>query len=227
VARETADVAAAPKARGFRVPFGLAGEELVGRSEAERGAEYACPACGAPLVLRAGAIKSKHLSHKPSATCTPETVLHATAKLLLARTLHAWLAGTTDVTCHRTCDDCGESMPFQLPRSRADRVAVEQRLACGRIPDVSLWLGGDCTLAVEVFVTHAVDEDKDKALPVHWIELCLPTRSSASFSRGLTTHPRTRHQERRFAPTERSRWPIRAITIRRSRRSRWAGAESQ
>ncbi len=141
------------------------------RSEVGRGASYACPACRAPLVLRAGTIKSKHLSHKPSGTCTPETVLHVTAKLLLERALLGWLAGKAEITCHRSCDDCGASMPFQLPRSRADSVAVEQRLACGRIPDVSLMLAGECTLAIEVFVTHAVDDDKAAALPVHWIEL--------------------------------------------------------
>ena len=53
--------------------------------------------------------------------------------------------------------------------------------------------------------------------PPHQAEGTVPKKAG-----GLTAPSNTPTKLRRFAPTERSRWPICAITMRRSGRSRWA-----
>jgi len=53
----------------------------------------------------------------------------------------------------------------------------------------------------------------------HRIKLKGPSRRKPD---GLTAPSNTPTKPRRFAPTGRPRWPIRAITMRRSGRSRWA-----
>jgi competence protein CoiA len=59
-------------------------------SAAEKGHDYACPRCGAALILRKGAIRIHHFAHRPPFDCgwgNGETMAHLEAKLALKEAL--------------------------------------------------------------------------------------------------------------------------------------------
>lgn len=60
-------------------------------AEAERGAEFRCPGCDAPLLLRRGRIRIAHFAHKaaPCAMSAQETLAHLEAKATLVAALRA------------------------------------------------------------------------------------------------------------------------------------------
>ncbi len=60
--------------------------------ELSDGRQLTCPACGALLVLHAGAVRAHHFAHRPGSACTlpqtePETEQHRAGKLLIAQWL--------------------------------------------------------------------------------------------------------------------------------------------
>lgn len=65
---------------------------------------------------------------------------------------------------------CAKEMARKLS-SRFDDAVVEHRLASGRVPDVVLLRDGEPRFGIEIFVTHAVDDEKAGALTIAWIEL--------------------------------------------------------
>jgi competence CoiA-like predicted nuclease len=60
---------------------------LVRSEPATKGQPFACPGCGDPLVFRAGEVRARHFAHRATGICTSETVLHATAKRLVAESV--------------------------------------------------------------------------------------------------------------------------------------------
>lgn len=156
----------------FRVPLGLdADGRLVERTLVEKGREYRCPACLAPLVVRAGEIRAHHLAHVASAGCSPETALHDSAKRLIAEVVNDWLAGRAQApTIETDCAFCYESVPEPLLARFHDAV-IERRLEDGLVADVAFVNAERVVGAVEIRVTHAVDEGKARQLSVPWIEL--------------------------------------------------------
>lgn len=116
-------------------------------------------------------MKVAHFAHKRSDTCTQETILHKTAKLLIQQAVLAWKAGKSDSpVLQRTCPGCGHPIPQQLP-GKVDTAILEHRLADGSIVDVALLVGGIAQAAIEIRVTHAVDEYKAHTLSVPFLEL--------------------------------------------------------
>ena len=160
--------------RPFRVPFGLTANGLVATAaEASKELRYSCPACRKPLTLRAGAIKRRHFAHQPDAVCSPETAFHEGAKLRLAGAVTAWRAGVGPrPVVVRICRLCGADVASPLSDHIVDAI-TEFRLASGRVIDVALL--DSCKglwLAVEILVTHEVDEAKAGDLRgLNWIEI--------------------------------------------------------
>jgi len=158
----------------FRVPLGVAEHgDLIRPEVAVKGEPFACPGCGDPLTFRAGEVRARHFAHRATGICTSETVLHATAKRLVAESVDLWRAGRreTPVTVRR-CATCNRSFNRPIPESVTHAV-VERQLASGRVVDVAL-LGADDIVvgAVEVFVAHAVDESKAVDLgSLPWVEV--------------------------------------------------------
>jgi hypothetical protein len=154
--------------RSFVVPAALAPDgRLLRPAEATPGT-YACPGCGARIVLRAGPVKVRHFAHGPG-SCSTETALHAAAKRALVQVVQEWAGGGPAPVVRRTCAGCERSWDAAVPA--AQTAVPEHRLEGGLRPDVALLAGTAVVLALEVRVRHAVDEAKAARMPVPFLEL--------------------------------------------------------
>ncbi len=177
---ETSDGETGPRlaSAGFRVPFGLdPSGALAAPEQAVRSERYVCPACGDRLTYRAGQIISANFAHRGGTGCTAESALHAAAKLLVAESVRAWLAGSGPRPVVRRSCSCGLIKDDPI-RGGVVGVTLEHRLRAGDndlVADVALLdAAGGIRLLVEILVGHEVDPDKRKALAaesIPWIEL--------------------------------------------------------
>ncbi|MHB9131913.1 MAG: competence protein CoiA family protein [Armatimonadota bacterium] len=156
----------------FRVPLALDENRMLSRPEdAVKGQVYYCPSCGDAVILRKGEIKVAHFAHKVSNTCSQETILHQIAKLLIQQAVQEWKSGKANAPIlRRGCRVCYKGIDMPLP-DRIDTALLEYRLPDGSVADVALLEGNEVVAAVEIRVTHAVEEEKAKRLPVHFVEL--------------------------------------------------------
>jgi hypothetical protein len=145
--------------------------KLVVPGRADKGRIYRCPQCAEGVILRKGEIRRAHFAHATGTPCSPESVVHRTAKLLIATVVRAWIAGGPAPQLVRRCPRC-DGPHFQPLPERVEDAAVESALGNGCVPDV-LMLGRDRTplAAVELLATHAVDEAKRSKLTLPWVEL--------------------------------------------------------
>jgi hypothetical protein len=156
----------------LRVPFAVDGEERLYNPEtAEKGKHYFCPACQDTVILRKGKIKTAHFAHKASETCNQETILHKTAKQRIVEVISNWKSGKIDAPIlKRTCEICRKSIDQPLP-DKVECAMLEYRMLDGFIIDVALMVKNKPAAAIEVRVTHAVDERKAELVSVPFIEL--------------------------------------------------------
>lgn len=166
-----------------RVPFGTRPDgRLVDASEVARGkaCNCLCPGCKLPLIARHGSVRAHHFSHASGAECAngAETALHLAAKQVLLESLQLTLPALT-VSVSRQHSEFGT---FEQSRtvieSRACLVESAQAEVWleGIRPDVVATLADGSLLAVEVKVTHQVDDDKQaeierRALPCIEIDI--------------------------------------------------------
>jgi hypothetical protein len=147
-----------------------------------------CPECQSVVILKLGQQKAHHAAHKPDSLCLltkSETVLHLNTKaylqsqLLNARQLYInqYCTGWTAPDIgpyeggHKACR--GERARMFLWLADWDGVEVE-RFVESRKPDIVCYRGGRPIAAIEVLVTHAVDEQKRLDLEragLHWLEV--------------------------------------------------------
>lgn len=156
----------------FRVPLAWdpAGV-LTWPESADRETAYSCPACAAPVILRRGPKVSAHFAHKVAQNCNAETVVHKCAKLLIAESVQNWIAGRApSPTLVLNCSICGQPNTRELP-APVKEVRLEHRLASGHVADVALLAESGVTLVVEIRVSHAVEDDKARALDAPFVEL--------------------------------------------------------
>ena len=132
-----------------------------------------CPQCGEKVIPHLGSILRHHAAHEPGSTCSataPETELHLAAKFHLA----AVLRNMQRIEIEQTCSTKGcSSVSKAVWLENWDEVAVEHRVGTRR-PDVTLLRGGVPVGAVEVFVSHCVDDETAQALEalsLPWIEV--------------------------------------------------------
>lgn len=143
---------------------------LVSPQEAEKDNEYFCPSCGDILIFRNGNIKVKHFAHKASTSCSGETIIHKTAKLLIAKAVKEWKSGISQcITIVRKCK-CDNIIEQKLP-DKVDDAVLEKVLENGLIVDVGLISDNKPVAAVEIKATHAVEEEKASKLAIPFIEL--------------------------------------------------------
>src|SRR5262249_54129147 len=165
-----ADVAARD---GFRIP--VACDErgrLVAPEGASRGARYTCPACQAVVDLHAGEMKRRHYHHRRS-SCSAEGVVHLSAKRLVAQAVEDWRSGGAPITFRRRCGEAGcEAQTAQEMPRKVLRAAEEWRLRTGHVVDVALLGPADLPIAaIEIVVSHEVDDTKAFELGLPWIEV--------------------------------------------------------
>ena len=162
-----------------------------------------CPECDHAVILKLGRINAHHVAHAPDDACgatQPETALHINAKYHVAEELRRAAARGLPLVIRRAClagrarsrrlierpGDVTWKEWQQAPcpsldeRSWAiawDSVHVEQRLTALEsrlVPDILLLRDGTPVAAVEIFVTHRVDDQKAGVLArlgVPWLEL--------------------------------------------------------
>ncbi|WP_028987587.1 competence protein CoiA family protein [Thermicanus aegyptius] len=156
----------------FLVPLAIDEESKLYRpEEAKKDKTYFCPVCGEPVVLRQGNVRVAHFAHKTSIKCNQETILHKTAKLLVQKSIYDWKAGRADTpVIQRQCRICHTVENHPLPGEITDAI-LEYRLSEGYVVDVALMAGNVVKIAVEIKVTHGVDEVKTERLSVPFLEL--------------------------------------------------------
>jgi hypothetical protein len=164
---------------GFRLPRALDAQgRLVAPELANKGEVHTCPACERPVILRRGEKKRAHFAHRPcpDGSCGLESVLHMTAKLMVAGAVRAWLAKEAERPVFlracaglRTSYGCGNAVEHRLPH--VDDVLVERNTSDGLRPDMVLVKDGTHVAAIEIFATHAVDTEKQHRMMLPWVEL--------------------------------------------------------
>lgn len=138
-----------------------------------------CPDCKGQVILKLGQKKIFHAAHKaPNTNCpltNPESALHLNAKLHIAQELRKFLPMKVAYPCdgfnEESCDSEMTTMLDYL--SGWDEVQVEYSIDQYR-PDIVLLKNGKSIGAVEVFVTHAIEPEKEKylqELSIPWIEV--------------------------------------------------------
>lgn len=139
--------------------------------DSERGNVYFCPACGCRVILRKGSVKTAHFAHDRDAVCAQETILHKTAKLLIQKAVRDWKKGEGERPAFvRACQICSGKAEQPVP-DKVDDALLEYRLPNGYVVDVALMVNGEVEAAVEVHVTHAVDETKAQGLFIPFLEV--------------------------------------------------------
>ncbi len=157
--------------RGFRVPGGRALDgSIVPPEDSVRGQDYGCPSCGSQLVVRGGSETRvrRHFAHPRSTACSAESVKHLMGKEIARLAIERAMGGHA-LTLEIRCNSC--SSPFGVPFPTCDAVALEYTESSGRIVDVMALEGSLPAVAVEVLVTHAVDEAKAGELRAPWLEV--------------------------------------------------------
>lgn len=155
------------------VPYGTDPQgTLVRASEANHQTIYHCPGCNSPLVLRAGEKVIHHFAHKANSTCTGETVAHQTAKRLLVQVIMEQSISPFPkaISIFCPCSCCNKTFSLALP-ARSFTSAQEEHRIDTFVCDVVAFRDSACVLAIEVFMTHAVEEKKALVLSVPWLEL--------------------------------------------------------
>ena len=158
------------------VPFGLQPDgRLIDAGMAKRGkaCNCVCPGCKMPLVARKGHVRVKHFGHEADTECRhgAETALHMAAKQLVAE-LHWINLPQLSVTVCRNDPEYGRfeavANYHDIKQWRFQSAQAEVALESIRPDVIGLGEGGE-KYAVEIYVTHKVDEIK--ANYIHSIQL--------------------------------------------------------
>lgn len=161
----------------LRLPYGMLDGKLTHVSQVPSGLACGCrcPGCDAPLIAKKGKAKLHHFAHAKDADCGGgvETALHLAAKQILEQRKRVFLP-TVEVKVprkgySRVLDVLAHEQEYSL-----DQVTLEQRID-SIVPDVMAHIRGR-VIAIEIKVSHAVDENKAarfRALNLSAIEIDL------------------------------------------------------
>lgn len=131
-----------------------------------------CPICNRDVTMKLGEIRAYHIAHQPDETCiatNPETALHLNMKFYIAEQLRQ----DNRLFIEEKCKNC-HSIRNQLKFSGWNQVEVERTIGDPYRPDIVLLVDGQPVGAIEVFVTHKVDEKKARYYTlrqIEWIEV--------------------------------------------------------
>ena len=131
---------------------------------------YFCPCCNEKLTFRSGNIKRKHFSHKNDTKCDPESVYHKLAKFLICYAIDENSKGNKKIKMVSKCHGCEKEyerimIPYIFSYAK-EEVSIDS-YCC----DVVAYLSNGNKVAIEVFHTHEIDEEKKQKLSIPWIEL--------------------------------------------------------
>lgn len=140
------------KHKSLSFPFALSSEgSLVHISDFKKGTAISCPGCSAEFIARQGQKVRHHFAHKAKSNCQPESVLHATAKQLVADSFEKSLSDSTKYVFRWRCSTCGEPREVDVT-SIATTVRAEHSGIEGVRSD--LFFEGRRPFALEIVVSH-------------------------------------------------------------------------
>lgn len=149
-----------------KIPFGLKNGEIVDISQVESGinCNCLCPNCGSQLIAKKGLKTRHHFAHYNSEECKGayETAIHLMSKKILEKYKRISLP-KVDLTIG--VNGCTNYTLYRENVIEFDSVQVEQKLQ-NTIPDIVLIKSGR-KLAVEIAVTHFVDDLKTEKIKDH------------------------------------------------------------
>lgn len=145
----------------LRLPYGMLDGKLTHVSQVLSGLACGCrcPGCDAPLVAKKGKANLHHFAHAKDADCGGgvETALHLAAKEIIERRKCIFLPAVEVVSktlsYHKVLANIAPEKDYSL-----DQVALERRVD-SIVPDLLAYVRGR-PIAIEIRVTHAVDEEK-------------------------------------------------------------------
>jgi len=157
----------------LQIPLALDDEKrLCDPETAEKGKNYYCPSCENSVILKRGDFKIPHFAHKNTDACNQETILHKTAKQLIVEVISEWKSGKIDAPIlKRECKTCRRPIDDQSLPDKVEYAVPEYRTSHGFVVDIALMVANEPAAAIEIRVTHAVDENKADSLPIPFIEL--------------------------------------------------------
>lgn len=141
-----------------RIPFGLKDGRVMHIDDVHRGLQCGCvcPSCKAPLIARQGEKNIHHFAHASGASCDGayETSLHLAAKEVLREEMHIVLpAATMTLNNNRAPIEFAPELDHKI-----DSIELEKKLGT-TIPDVTAIIARN-KLAIEIKVTHGIDDEK-------------------------------------------------------------------
>lgn len=150
----------------LKTPFGLRNKQLVHISEVQESGlkcECTCPGCGDKLIAKHFRKEkydrehTDHFSHSTNSNCSfgVESLLHLYAKEILAKEKRIILP-----ELYAKIGDFGKQKLLDEYKLCADKVEIEKAIQDIR-PDV-IFVKNGRPIAIEVFVTHEVDLEKEK-----------------------------------------------------------------
>ncbi|EKN4695555.1 hypothetical protein ABF228_002295 [Yersinia ruckeri] len=155
----------------LKVPFGLdTYGNLVSVDNIVKGQSYFCPACSTQLVYKSGEIRAKHFSHPAESGCSPESILHKTAKRLIKNVIISNSNETNEIELVNYCRSCGDEYVVRLKKGFFSGAEEEVSIP-PYICDIVGFKNNEMRLAIEIFVTNEVNSEKAKGLKLFWIEL--------------------------------------------------------
>jgi ssDNA-binding Zn-finger/Zn-ribbon topoisomerase 1 len=156
----------------LKIPYGFDSMGKVHTPEsATKEDTYYCPSCADALVLRKGEFKVAHFAHKATDSCSLETITHRVAKRLIVHAIDEWKGGLApSPIIVRRCEDCQSTIEQSIPE-RVMHAREEVKLESGFIADVVIYDVANAVAAIEVRVSHAVDDRKKGALGIPFIEV--------------------------------------------------------
>lgn len=137
-----------------------------------------CPECKQQVIMRLGEIRMFHAAHKGDSDCkltNPESALHLNAKYHLFQELRTGLP----LYVYNRCKGVNEhgckhrSKEKNLLFRDWDEVALEYPMG-GFRSDIALLKNSIPVAIIEIYVTHAIDREKEKLLKevsLPWIEI--------------------------------------------------------
>ena len=151
------------------VPYALDDQQRLIRPEGGvLHGNYRCLQCQERVHFKPGKKRRSHFFHAAGAACTGESVLHLAAKQALVEGLPGLSELGVMLPCRRAeCPDIHVAI-WTLPPF--DAVRAEVPLGSYRL-DVALMRQGEVVVAIEVFQTHRIGEQKGQDLTVPWIEV--------------------------------------------------------
>jgi ssDNA-binding Zn-finger/Zn-ribbon topoisomerase 1 len=146
------------KTKQLNLVYAIKDGELVHISKVEGGlkCDCICPSCNATLVARKGTKVMHHFAHHNADMCKYgyETSLHMAAKEIIAKAKNMWIPAVyLNFDSGRKPELIKDTMEIKI-----DDVTLEKGLD-NIIPDIIVSAGGKM-LIVEIYVTHAMDEEK-------------------------------------------------------------------